>query len=67
MRTIPKTWKKTAYEKAAIWSLLENASIGIATAAKSQNLSHVNAWLIDVKKYVKQIERAQVADALEKK
>lgn len=66
MRTIPKTWKKTAYEKAEIWSLLENASIGLATSAKNQRLDHVNAWLADVKKLVKQLERAQVADGLEK-
>ena len=67
METYPKTWRKTAYEKACLWNAIKNSASSLYNqGAKTQNLANLNAALDDIKKLVKLLERALVADAIDK-
>ena len=66
MQTIPKSWKKTPEEQEKIWRNIRLASIRLEQSTNPPNLYSVNVSLAEIKILVKQLERAQVADALDK-
>ena len=67
MTFVPKTWKKTAYEQAEIWGNIESQSLNLyQLGACRQNLSEFNKALQTLKVLGKQLERAKIADVLEK-
>ena len=67
MTNIPKTWKKTAYQKAEIWGNIELQSLNLyQLGACRQNLSEFNKALAALKTLGKQLERSQIAETLDK-
>ena len=66
MTHIPKTWKKTAYEQAEIWSNIESRARSCYEEAQNQSLSDLKVHLEALTKQIKQLERAKIADVLEK-
>ena len=61
----PKNWKITPQERAWKWSQIEIESSNLRLAAIEQNLFNLNTAIDNLKKLSKQLQRGQVADAVD--
>ena len=57
-------WQKTPCELAILWSKLEMCSARLNNAIRTQSLSDVTAEVPEIRKLMKAIERAQVANGV---
>lgn len=62
----PKNWKLTPFQRAVKWGQIEIESFNLRLAVQEQNLSALTEAITNLKKLGKQLERAQVADAIDK-
>ncbi len=61
----PKGWKKTPAQISSLWVQIDAAARGITTNHNQRKLSWVKSYLENLKKAVKQLERAEIAEKID--
>lgn len=61
----PKNWKKTPAQISSLWVQIDAAARGLYMNGHQRKLSWIKSYLEDIKKAVKQLELAEIAEKID--